>query len=611
MRRRIFARLARGRLAAMLALSAVLALLVAGVTTALYLEGSYKAQKVNEVTVQAKILAATVTAALAFNDRPAAQEYVNALKANAEVRAAALYDAGGSLFVSYSRRNDQPPPETAQAGEPYFQDNLLVVTAPVTEGQALLGTVFIRTVTERFEQRLARYAGIGLLVIMAALLVAVLGTSQAAMSRANRELEDRASALAEANAKLQAEMDQRQKVEEALRQSQKMETVGQLTGGVAHDFNNLLTVILGNLNRVRRRVADGASPAQFTRAVENSLQAAERAAALTRRLLAFSRRQPLSPKPINVNKLVENMSDLLRHSLGADIAIRNVLAPDLWRAHADPNQLENAILNLAVNSRDAMPEGGTLTIETANASVDERYLSENPDVAPGQYVAISVTDTGAGMTDEVIEKAFEPFFTTKDVGKGTGLGLSQVYGFAKQSGGHVKIQSQAGRGTTVTMCLPRLLAKETPFLIRDERELTASAAPFEAVLVVEDDVAVREYAIETLQELGYRVFAAATGAAALDMLKERPEIALLLTDIALPGGMNGRELAREARRRRPDLKLLYSTGYPNYVVYEPSLEIEGDLVPKPFTSVELAAAVRKVLETDSPALDSLGGRSAG
>jgi len=382
--------------------------------------------------------------------------------------------------------------------------------------------------------------------------------------------------------------------QEALRQSQKMEAVGQLTGGIAHDFNNMLAVVLGSLELLRRRFASGDARAQ--RFIEAAAEAARRASLLTQRLLAFSRQQPLQPEAIDVNKLVAGMSDLLRHSIGTDVRLETVLAGGLWHTHADPNQLENIVLNLAVNARDAMPDGGRLTIETQNAHLDERYVAAHPGMTAGQYVLIAVTDTGAGMPPEVIEKAFEPFFTTKEIGKGTGLGLSQVYGFVKQSGGHVKIYSEVGHGTTIKIYLPRLAGSfgesltetgDSPLPLGDAREV---------LLVVEDEPAVRRFSVEALNELGYRVLEADGAASALRLLDTHPEIVLLFTDVVMPD-INGAKLAAEARRRRPGLKILFTTGYTrNAVVHNGVLDVGVEMIGKPFTLDALAAKVRLVLE---------------
>jgi PAS domain S-box-containing protein len=386
---------------------------------------------------------------------------------------------------------------------------------------------------------------------------------------------------------------EREQAEEALRQAQKMEAVGQLTGGIAHDFNNMLAVVVGSLDLLGRRV--GMSDARANRYIESAKEGAQRAATLTQRLLAFSRQQPLNPEVIEANKLVPGMSDLLRHSLGTDIRLETVLAAGLWRTHADRNQLESAILNLAVNARDAMEDGGRLTIETQNMHIDERYAVSNFGLPAGQYVMIAVSDTGTGMPTDVIAKAFDPFFTTKAVGKGTGLGLSQVYGFVKQSGGHVKIYSEPGQGSTIKIYLPRFVGAED-----GERDEHIVALPLgeaqEVILVVEDEAAVRQLSVEALIELGYRVFEAEGAAAALRILDGHPEITVLFTDIVMPD-MNGRKLADEARKRRPDLKVLYTSGYTrNAVVHNGVVDPGVELIGKPFTLDQLAAKMRAVLE---------------
>ena len=383
--------------------------------------------------------------------------------------------------------------------------------------------------------------------------------------------------------------------QEALRQSQKMEAIGQLTGGIAHDFNNMLAVVVGSLDLLRRRL--GVDDARAKHYVDAAANGAQRAALLTQRLLAFSRQQPLQPKPVDANKLVAGMSEMFRGALGSDVRLETVLASGLWQTHADPNQLENALLNLAVNARDAMPDGGRLTIETQNSYLDDRYVAAHLGVPAGQYVLVAITDTGTGMPEDVVAKAFDPFFTTKDVGKGTGLGLSQVYGFVKQSGGHVKIYSEPGQGTTMKIYLPRLSDAEH----RGTAPSGSSDLPLgekqEVILVVEDELAVRQVSVDALTELGYQVLEADGAAAALRLLGAHPEIALLFTDVVMPD-VNGRKLADEARRRRADLRVLFTTGYTrNAVVHNGVLDPGVQLISKPFTIEELATKVREVLDT--------------
>jgi PAS domain S-box-containing protein len=404
--------------------------------------------------------------------------------------------------------------------------------------------------------------------------------------------------LKELNERLESrvaeEVAERIRIEDTLRQSQKMEAVGQLTGGIAHDFNNMLAAIIGPLDLLVGRLDP--EDARARRYVDIAMEAARRAAQLTQRLLAFSRQQPLQPESLDANKLVAGMSDLLTHSLGGDVRLETVLAGGLWRTHADPNQLENVILNLAVNARDAMPEGGRVTVETANCHLDHGYALEHPGISPGQYVLIAVSDTGKGMPAEVIAKAFDPFFTTKEVGRGTGLGLSQVYGFVKQSGGHVKIYSEVGDGTTVKVYLPRLMGAGAETTLVDNSSPVPRGELQEVILVVEDEPAVRQFSVDALTELGYRVFAADSAASALQILEAEPSISLLFTDVVMPE-TNGRKLADEACRRWPHLKVLFTTGYSrNAVVHNGVLDPGVNLIGKPFTLQELAARVREVLE---------------
>jgi PAS domain S-box-containing protein len=399
---------------------------------------------------------------------------------------------------------------------------------------------------------------------------------------------------------LVAENEARKLAEESLRQAQKMEAVGQLTGGVAHDFNNLLTLVLGGLDVIGRQAPElPPSPAtsRIVRAKDMALQGAQRAATLTNRLLAFSRQQALAPRALDANKLVAGTCDFLHRTLGEAVSLETVLAGGLWRTFADPNQLENALLNLALNARDAMPNGGKVTIETANIYLDENYIGTLLEpVEAGQFVMIAVTDTGIGMDAATQERAFDPFFTTKEVGKGTGLGLSQVYGFVRQTGGHVKIYSEQGQGTAVKIYLPRHTGEEDSAADQNHAGNAVHAVGAETVLVVEDDQALRGYTTETLSELGYKVLEARDGATALQAL-ERNHVDLLFTDVVMPGGMNGRQLADEALRRRPGLKVLFTTGYTrNAIVHHGRLDAGVHMIGKPFSFGDLSAKVRAVLD---------------
>jgi signal transduction histidine kinase len=390
-----------------------------------------------------------------------------------------------------------------------------------------------------------------------------------------------------------AEAERRDLAEQALRQAQKMEAVGQLTGGVAHDFNNLLTIIIGNLGIAKRGVVE----ARAERALNNALTGAQRAAQLTQRLLAFSRRQPLNPRAVDANRLITGMSDLLTRSLGETVALETIGGAGVWNIEVDASEMESTLLNLALNARDAMPQGGKLTIETSNAYLDEEYCRQHDGIIPGQYVLISITDNGMGMSPETVEKAFEPFFTTKETGKGTGLGLSQVYGFMKQSGGHVKIYSERGEGTTIKLYLPRHDGDDAS--IPQDIEGSADRGQGETILIVEDDDGVRQYASEILRDLNYQILEARDSATAMKLLDADKPFDLLLTDVVLPG-KNGRELASEIEKRRPGTRVIFMTGYSrNAIVHHGRLDRGTELITKPLIEGVLARKIRQVL--DAPA----------
>jgi signal transduction histidine kinase len=403
--------------------------------------------------------------------------------------------------------------------------------------------------------------------------------------------------------RLEAEAKLRRETEETLRQSQKLEVVGQLTGGIAHDFNNMLTIIVGNLDTMQRRIGDAAGElaAKFKEPLDHALQGARSAAQLTHRLLAFSRRQALEPKRLDLNAVVSGMSELLRRTLRETINVETVLAGGLWPAFADANQLENAVINLAVNARDAMPNGGRLTIETSNAYLDEGYVAQFGDVSPGQYVQLSVSDTGSGIAPDVLQRVFEPFITTKGVGKGSGLGLAMVHGFVKQSGGHIRVYSEEGHGTAVKIYLPRLSQAEevaaTPTAMTRSPALETRARPQETILLVEDNDGVRAYTKSALEELGYRVPEAADAAQALHVLEGAPRIDLLFTDVVLPGGISGRELADRIVQKQPKLPVLFTTGYTrNAIFHHGRLDPNVNLLSKPYTQQDLARKIRQLLD---------------
>jgi len=409
-------------------------------------------------------------------------------------------------------------------------------------------------------------------------------------------------AVQERTRKLEEEYDARKKAEESLRQAQKLEAVGHLTGGVAHDFNNLLTIIQGGVDMIGRQIAHLQPSPQIARIVRGkdlAMEGVRRAARLTERLLAFSRQQPLEPKVFDPNRLLAGICELLRRTVGETIDLETVLAGGIWLTEADVNQVENAILNLVLNARDAMPNGGKVTIETANCHLDDDYVRKlSEPVKVGQYVMISVSDMGTGMDRATLERAFEPFFTTKAVGKGTGLGLSQVYGFVRQSSGHVAIYSEVGQGTTVKLYLPRHLGAEESVGRRDPSASVMRSLGGETILVVEDDESLRLYTVEILTDLGYQVLAAASGPSALDILARNPAVDMMFTDVVMPGGMNGRQLADEAIKRRPGLKVLFTTGYTaNAIVHHDRLDPDVELLPKPFTYEALGRKIRTLLDS--------------
>ncbi|MGI2032169.1 response regulator [Rhizobium panacihumi] len=383
-------------------------------------------------------------------------------------------------------------------------------------------------------------------------------------------------------------------VEEALRQAQKMEAVGQLTGGLAHDFNNILAGISGSLELMKTRLAQGRI-GDIDRYLTGAQSAVKRAAALTQRLLAFSRRQTLDPKPSDVNRVVAGMQDLISRSVGPGVAIETVAAGGLWTAFVDVGQLENALLNLCINARDAMPEGGKLTIETGNRWLDERAAAQR-GLPPGQYISLCVSDTGTGMPADIVERAFDPFFTTKPIGQGTGLGLSMVYGFAGQSGGAARIYSELGKGTMICIYLPRhAVDGETDDLPIDETPVPVASGQ-NLILVVDDEPLVRMVAVEILQDLGYSVLEAEDGPSALKILNTRPDIDLLITDVGMPNGMNGRQLADAARVERPDLNVLFVTGYAeNAVLNHGHLERGMQVMTKPFVADALGRRVKELI----------------
>ena len=450
-------------------------------------------------------------------------------------------------------------------------------------------------------ESMARAIMLGLILLG---LAAAVGAALAAFALSGafiKELRERSEALAE-------ETRARKDAQAILAQTQKMESIGQLAGGVAHDFNNLMTVVIGNLDSVERRLASAgtADAAPIGKPIAAAMQGARRAATLTQRLLAFSRQQVLSPQQVDLNRLVGGLSEMLTRTVGETIAVETILGSGVWQTYVDASQLENAIVNLVVNARDAMPEGGRITIETANASLDEAYCSQFGDVTPGQYALLSVTDTGTGISPENLSKVFEPFFTTKSAPTRTGLGLAMIYGFVKQSKGHIRIYSEIGQGTTAKIYLPRMAGAartESVPAARAQSAATPGARTGEVVLIVEDDEDVLNSGVNLLRELGYSVLAARNGAEALAQLRGGERVDILFTDVVLPQGMNGRMLAREAEALRPALPVLFTTGYAkNAIIHNGQLDPDVQFLAKPYTQQELARKLRAVLDAAAEAL---------
>jgi signal transduction histidine kinase len=556
-----------------------LLLLAIGLAVIFQNESAYREQKLRETTIQADILAAGATAALDFGDSVTAREAVDALRVNPEIDAVGVYDRQGVLFAGYERRRGALP---GTAATPRSGADIVSALVPVTRGGERIGSVYLGAVREPVSRRLTRYGFIGLLVAMAVLVVLILGISQTALRRAKRELEARAEALSGAYSELQVQVEERVHAEEQLRQAQKMQALGQLTGGIAHDFNNLLTVIQGSADILRR---PGIAEAKRIRFADAIIQTAGRAAALTGQLLAFARRQPLLPEVIDLNARIQGMTDLLDRTLGERVEIRTQLAPGLCVIEADPAQLEAAILNVAVNARDAMPEGGALTLHTGEA----------PALADGRRaVFVAVSDNGTGIGEEVLGRVFEPFFTTKSVGKGTGLGLSQVYGFATQTGGDVQVESVVGEGTTVTLILPCSDGKEAP-AARPEPE-PGRKHRTGRILLVDDNEEVGAFAETLLIELGHQVMRARTGPEAIELARAGGFDAVF-TDVVMPG-MSGIELAEALVEVLPGVPVVLTTGY--------SDEISRDggagrpVVFKPYRLETLAGVLDDVLAQRGP-----------
>ena len=572
----------RWRFLPAIALAGALVLLLSGVFMGVANEASFRSGQARDAMVQADILAASVAAPLAFDDDRAAQEYVDALKASPSLAAVGVYNERGALVASLSRGRDAPPARAPRAQTATYGDGRVVAVTPVIQGSTHLGRVFLRTRRDPLTAILLRHTGVTLLAVMALMFVTVLGQAQATLRRANAELGERAGQLSEANRELKVQMDERERAEEALRQSQKMEAVGQLTGGVAHDFNNILMVASSGLDLLDRTT----DPERRQMLKDGIRQAVDRGSSLTRQLLTISRRTALQPQVIEIGKQIEGMRMLLDRSLREDITVNVELDPDLWAVEADPSQLEVAILNVAVNARDAMPDGGTITIRGVNAP----GLSEGD--LEGDFVQLSIIDEGVGMSRETVRRVFEPFFTTKGVGKGTGLGLAQVYGFTRSSGGDVRIESEPGKGAAVQILLPRS-TRGVPAPAK------AALSPPEAapavrgsqgrLLLVEDEDSVATLVSEMLRELGYVVRRVSSAAAALRTIAAEPDFDLVFSDMVMPGRLSGLDLARELARLRPDLPVVLTTGFSEAAAS--AAEQGWRLLVKPYRMEALAATL--------------------
>ena len=552
-------------------------ILLGGVGVILQSNSIYNRARVEQTQSFADILAASSAAAVDFNDPAAAQQAADAYRVNNQIRSIGIYDREGRLIAGYDRAG-KAVARTIEA-MPSPDENELRVNAPITQSGQHIGMVYLDVDKDVRFRTIARYLILFGMFLLAALVVATLGLAQTQLGRANRELGDRAEALAQSNALLEEQMEERAKAEEQLRQSQKMQALGQLTGGIAHDFNNLLTVIQGSADMLCRPNLEEAKRIRFAQAI---VQAATNAASLTSQLLAFARRQPLKPEQIDVNVLIGEMEDMISRSVGERIQVVTELCEQSCRIEVDRAQLQSAILNIASNARDAMPGGGLLTISTASVSTDEG----------GKMVEIRMADTGSSMDAETADRIFEPFFTTKGTGKGTGLGLSQVYGFASQSGGDVRVESEEGKGTRLSLVLP-CVEVEGPASVAP-RASVATEQPPASILVVEDNEEVGAFAETLLSELGHKVTRAASGEEALDLARAQ-QFDIVLSDVVMPG-MGGLKLAQTLREEQPQLPVVLATGYSQEITETGSGG--RPVILKPYRLATLSEALASAMQNE-------------
>jgi signal transduction histidine kinase/CheY-like chemotaxis protein len=532
-----------GRSAPLAIFAAAIMIVLVGIAVILQTDNSYRDARRDFARSQAQLLAVSVAAAVDFNDPVAAQEAVNPLRVVNSLRSAAVYGRDGRLIAGYDRSGETVP--SAEETIPPVSSEVIRASVPVEMAGQRIGTAYVQLDRQPVWRRVSRYGTLGALVAAAALIVVALGFSQRALRNANRQLADRAEALSQSNELLEEQMEERAKAEDQLRQSQKMQALGQLTGGIAHDFNNLLTVIQGSADMLCKTELPEPKRKRFAQAI---VQAAENAASLTSQLLAFARRQPLKPEQLDVSALIREMSELIDRTVGERITIATDLGSSGCTVKVDKAQLQSAILNIASNARDAMPDGGLLTIATHDV-----------DGGPtGRMVALDIIDSGRGMDPETLDRVFEPFFTTKGLGKGTGLGLSQVYGFATQSGGDVRVASEEGRGTTLTLLLP---CNDHEHSGGSEGDSTGRIAEQQAaaILVVEDNDEVGAFAETLLSELGHRVTLATSGEEALELCRAN-RFDVVFSDVVMPG-MGGLKLAEILAAEKPELPVVLATGY--------------------------------------------------